>query len=166
MLRIVDADSGENLEQVRVLFGEFGCVLKEYFCEYCDRPDFKEYFENYEHEIAHLLPGSYARPNGCLLLAEYQGKAAGCVGLKDLGQGICEMRRLFVRDQYRGLGIGKALARAAIDTGRKIGYSSMRLNTNPKMVEAHGLYVSLGFTEIAPYEHFSVEHLVFMELKL
>jgi hypothetical protein len=54
MLRIVDADSGENLEQVRVLFGEFGCVLKEYFCEYRDRPDFKEYFDNYEHEIAHV----------------------------------------------------------------------------------------------------------------
>ncbi|MHC4260424.1 MAG: GNAT family N-acetyltransferase [Planctomycetota bacterium] len=166
MLEIVDADGGKNLEQIRVLLGEFGGVLKEYFCEYCGRPDFKEYFENYEHEIAHLLPGSYARPNGCLLLAECQGKAAGCVGLKDLGQGICEMRRLFVRDQYRGLGIGRTLAQAGIDRGRRIGYSSMRLNTNPKMVEAHGLYMSLGFKEIPPYEHFSVEDLVFMELKL
>jgi ribosomal protein S18 acetylase RimI-like enzyme len=166
MLRIADADSGENLEQIRILFREFAGVLKEYFAEYCDRGDFKEYFEDYEHEITNLLPGSYGRPAGCLLLAEYQGTAVGCVGLKDLGGRICEMRRLFVRAQYRRLGIGKALAEAVIERERNICYTSMRLNTNRKMAEAIALYASLGFTEIAPYEHFSVEDLVFMELKL
>lgn len=166
MLRILNAETGENLEHVRILWREFADFLKMCLAEYSDRPSFKEYFENYEKEIACLLPGEYSPPKGCLLFAKYQGNPAGCVGLRDLSDGICEMRRLFVRPQYRGLGVGKALSEAVIENGRDIGYTSMRLNTNCKMTEAIRPYRSLGFEEITPYEHFDVEGMAFMELKL
>ena len=103
---------------------------------------------------------------GCLLLAKNQSEAVGCIGLLDLGNGICEMRRLYVRPQYRKSGIGKALAKAAIEQGRKMGYTSMRLNTNKKMTGAEELYRSLGFKNIEPYEYFEIDCMVFLELKL
>ncbi len=166
MLKILDAQTGNNLDQVRILWRQFAEFLKVSLAEYSEQPEFKEYFQKYEHEIGHLLPGRFGGPKGCLLVAEYQDATAGCVGLKDSGGGICEMRRLFVEPQYRGSGIGKALAKAAIEQGRNIGYTSMRLNTNQRMVEAIGLYKSLGFAEIGPYEHFSIDGMVYMELKL
>jgi ribosomal protein S18 acetylase RimI-like enzyme len=129
-------------------------------------PDFKEYLQNYEKEVANHLPGRFGPPAGCLLLAKDKDDPAGCVGLMDLGDGVCEMRRLFIRSEYRGLGIGKDLVEAVIEQGRNISYTSMRLNTNRRMPEAQKLYRSLGFEDIEPYEHFEVDGMVFMELKL
>jgi ribosomal protein S18 acetylase RimI-like enzyme len=166
MLDTLKVESGENLEQIRILWQEYAEFLKTCFHERVGLPSFKEYFKNYEQEIANHLPGRFAPPKGCLLLARYQSKPAGCVGLIDLGDGICEMRRLFVRTWYRRLSIGRALAEAVIEHGRNIGYASMRLNTNHRMTEAEYLYRSLGFREIAPYEYFDVDGMVFMELKL
>jgi len=166
MLEIVKVENGRNLEQVRILWFEFAELLKSRLHGYLERPSFKEYMENYKHEVAHHLPGRFGPPAGCLLLAEHEGKPVGCVGLMDLGDGICEMRRLFVKPKFRRLGIGKALAEAIIERGRTKKYAAMRLNTNKKMTGAVELYRSLGFEDIEPYEHFDIDCMFFLELKL
>ena len=166
MIEIYQVDNVDRLEQARILWREYAEFLKNCFHERVELPSFKEYFKNYEQEIANHLPGRFGPPKGCLLLAKNKRKPAGCVGLMDLGNNICEMRRLFVRPQYRGFGIGRALAEAIVEQGRNMDYSSMRLNTNRRMPEAKKLYLSLGFTEIEPYENFEVDGMIFMELKL
>jgi ribosomal protein S18 acetylase RimI-like enzyme len=166
MLKIFQAQTEWEIEQVRGLWREFAEFLKDCFHERAEMPDFKEYLQNYEKEVANHLPGRFGPPAGCLLLAKDKDDPAGCVGLMDLGDGVCEMRRLFIRSEYRGLGIGKDLVEAVIEQGRNISYTSMRLNTNRRMPEAQKLYRSLGFEDIEPYEHFEVDGMVFMELKL
>jgi GNAT superfamily N-acetyltransferase len=166
ILKIIHAEKGEALEQVRILWRQFAELLKIRFPKQIDNPFFIEYLKNYEEEIANRLPGRFGPPNGCLLLAKYQGNPAGCVGLMDLGDKVCEMRRLFVREQYRGLGIGKSLAKAVIEQGKNMNYASMRLNTNRRMMGVDHLYRSLGFKDIKPYEHFEVDGMIFLELKL
>ncbi|MBN2181828.1 MAG: GNAT family N-acetyltransferase [Sedimentisphaerales bacterium] len=166
MIRIYKVENGEQLEQVRILWREFADLLKSRLHRYLEGPSFRKYMENYEKEIVNHLPGRFGPPKGCLLLAEYQSEIAGCVGLMDLGGGICEMRRLYVRPQYRKSGIGKALAAYVIEQGRDMGYISMRLNTNKKMTGAEELYRYLGFKDIEPYEHFEIDCMVFLELKL
>jgi ribosomal protein S18 acetylase RimI-like enzyme len=166
MINIYTVKNGEQLEQVRTLWMEFANLLKSRLHEYTDRPSFNEYMKNYEDEIANRLPGRFGPPKGCLLLAGNQSDAAGCVGLMDLGDGVCEMRRLFVKSQYRKSGIGKALAKAIIEQGRNMGYHLMKLNTNKRMTGAEELYRSLGFEDISPYEHFEIDNMVFLGLKL
>ena len=166
MIEIYQVDNADKLEQARILWREYAEFLRSCFRERAELPDFKEYFQNYEKEIANHLPGRFGPPTGCLLLAKYKGNPAGCVGLMDLGNDICEMRRLFVRPEFRRVGIGRALAEAIVKQGRNMGYSSMRLNTNRRMPEAEKLYRSLGFTDIEPYEHFEVDDMVYLELKL
>jgi ribosomal protein S18 acetylase RimI-like enzyme len=166
MLKIFQAQTEWEIEQVRGLWREFAEFLKSRFHARAEMPDFKEYLQNYEKEVANHLPGRFGPPAGCLLLAKDKDDPAGCVGLMDLGDGVCEMRRLFIRSEYRGLGIGKDLVEAVIEQGRNISYTSMRLNTNRRMPEAQKLYRSLGFEDIEPYEHFEVDGMVFMELKL
>jgi putative acetyltransferase len=166
MIDIYKVENDEQLEHLRTLWREFAELLKNRLNEYLERPSFKEYMEHYEDEVANCLPGRFGPPDGCLLLAEYKGKIAGCVGLMNLGDGICEMRRLYVKPEYRKSGIGKSLAKAVIEQGRNMGYTLMRLNTNMKMTGAEQLYRSLGFEDIAPYEHFEIDYMVFLELKL
>lgn len=166
MLEILKVENGRNLEQVRILWFEFAELLKSRLHEYLAAPSFQEYMENYEHEVTHHLPGRFGPPAGCMLLAEYNSETAGCVGLMDLGDDICEMRRLFVRPQFRRLGIGNALAEAVIERGRSLRYAAMRLNTNKKMTGAVELYRSLGFRDIEPYEQFDIDCMYFLELKL
>ena len=133
MIEIYTVENGRKLEQVRTLWREFADLLMNRLHEYMNRPSFNEYMKNYEDEVANRLPGRFGPPKGCLLLARYQSETAGCVGLMDLGDGICEMRRLYVKPEFRKSGIGKALAKAIIEQGRNMGYRSMRLNTNKKM---------------------------------
>lgn len=154
MPKIIRVESGEELEQVRILFAE-----------YTDSLDFDLGFQNFEEELANL-PGDYVRPTGCLLLAIYKGRSIGCVGLRKLSDGVCEMKRLYVREQFRGLGLGRALAEAVIEEARKIGYNYMRLDTVPSMKVARALYVSLGFKQASQYRYNPIEDAVFMELKL
>jgi len=154
MLEILKAESGEELEQVRVLFGEYSNSLA-----------FDLDFQNFEEELANL-PGDYIQPAGCLLLATYKGQPVGCVGLRKPSDGVCEMKRLYVREQFRSLGFGRALAEAVIEEARKIGYNYMRLDTVPSMDVARALYVSLGFKQTSPYRYNPIEGAVFMELRL
>jgi len=154
MLEIIEAESDEDIEQVRTLFGK-----------YADTLDFGLDFQDFEEELTNL-PGDYIRPAGCLLLALYKGQPAGCVGLRKLSEGVCEMKRLYVREQFRGLSIGRALAEAVIEEAKKIGYNYMRLDTVPAMEAARTLYVSVGFKQIGPYRYNPIEGAVFMELRL
>ena len=154
MLEILKAESGEDLEQVRILFGEYSNSLA-----------FDLDFQNFDKELANL-PGDYTRPAGCLLLAFHKEQLAGCVGLRKLSDGVCEMKRLYVREQFRGLGLGRALAEAVIKEAQKIGYNYMRLDTVPSMEVARALYSSLGFKQTRPYRYNPIEGAVFMELTL
>jgi GNAT superfamily N-acetyltransferase len=151
-LRFIEVAGGEDLVRVRELFLEYAQALP-----------FDLSFQDFDRELAEL-PGRYARPSGCILLAEWVRKLAGCVALRQIGEGICEMKRLYVRPAFRGQGIGKALAQAIIEEGRRIGYKRMRLDTVCE--PAKGLYGSLGFREIPPYQHVPIEGVVFMELEL
>jgi ribosomal protein S18 acetylase RimI-like enzyme len=99
------------------------------------------------------FPSGYAPPRGALLLAERDGAIVGAVGLRDLGEGRCEMKRLYLRPTARGGGLGRRLAEAVIAEGRRLGYRAMRLDTLPTMDRALALYRAMGFNEIAPYYH-------------
>ncbi|MGD0552378.1 MAG: GNAT family N-acetyltransferase [Sedimentisphaerales bacterium] len=154
MLKILDAHTGENLEVVRKLFEEYRSSLPFDLC-----------FQNFDEELANL-PGEYATPTGCLLLAMYQNEAAGCVALRRIDKKICEMKRLFVRPQFRRRGIGRALAEAVIERAKRAGYKQIRLDTAPTMGAARGLYESLGFEKIEAYRYNPLEGVVFMELSL
>jgi GNAT superfamily N-acetyltransferase len=163
MLRIFAVDTERDLEAAKVLFAEYGDFLREELSEYAGLPWLREHLRDFEDEVRGL-PGEYAAPKGGVLLAAYGGDEAGCVGLRRLSDGICEMRRLFVRPAYRRLGIGSGLCKALIERAPKMGYCRMRLDT--VLEPAKALYRSLGFEEIEAYDYVPIEGAVFMELEL
>ena len=151
---IQQASSAEQIAQARELFLEYAQSLGFSLC-----------FQDFDKELAEL-PGDYVPSNGRLLLAEYEGQLAGCVALHKLEDAICEMKRLYIRPQFRGLKIGRALAESAIAKARGIGYRRMRLDTvAPLMSNAVSLYRQLGFQEIAPYRTNPIEGALYMELQ-
>jgi len=154
MVRTYPVQTNEDLASAKLLFEE-----------YAESLDFDLHFQGFDQELANL-PGEYAPPKGCLLLAEYKKQLAGCVALRGLSEDICEMKRLYVRPEFRGLGIGSALAEAVIAQARNIGYTRMRLDTAPSMEAARELYRSLGFRQISPYRYNPIEGAIFMELEL
>jgi len=122
----------------------------------------------FEQELAGL-PGKYAQPQGSLLLASHQEKPAGCVALRDLGSGVCEMKRMYVPAEFRGLGIGRALVERVVEDAKMAGYWLMRLDTSKRQSEAMQLYERSGFRRTAPYYPMSdelKEWLVFFEMEL
>jgi ribosomal protein S18 acetylase RimI-like enzyme len=151
---IVEARSAELVGEARALFLEYAASL-----------DFDLCFQDFDRELA-ALPGAYGPPAGCLLVAVVDGGTAGCVALRPIGEGISEMKRLYVRPAFRGGGLGRALALASIEAARRIGYARMRLDTVPVMQAAIGLYARLGFTVIDPYCVNPVPGAMFMELVL
>jgi putative acetyltransferase len=144
---------------------------RELFLEYAQSLGFSLCFQNFDKELADL-PGDYAAPSGRLLLAEYEGQLAGCVALRKLTpesgeQGICEMKRLYIRPQFRGKKLGRALADHIMQEARKTGYRRMRLDTvEPVMKDAVAMYRKLGFHEIAPYCPNPMPGTLYMELLL
>lgn len=124
-------------------------------------------FQGFADELA-TLPGKYAPPTGALLLAKSTstGEAIGCVGVRPLAEGVCEMKRLYVSPVGRGSGMGKTLGEAIIVEARRLGYRSMRLDTLASMTPALNLYRSLGFQEIEAYYANPLEEVVYLELRL
>ena len=140
--------------------------VRELLLEYWRSRDLNLSVFNFDRELAGL-PGEYAPPSGRLLLASCNGEAAGCVALRKLEPEICEMKRLYLREKFRGLGFGRTLAVAIIAEARGIGYCKMRLDTiGPSMREAVALYHRLGFREIAPYRNNPLEGARYLELEL
>lgn len=140
--------------------------VRELFLEYAESLGFSLCFQGFDKELAEL-PGMYAPPQGRLLLATIDGTPAGCAALHAVEPGICEMKRLYVRPQWRGSGLGRKLAEKIIAEARTIGYSSMRLDTIAgKMDSAIRLYRELGFSEIAPYRPNPIHGALYMELQL
>jgi len=139
---------------------------RELFLEYAESLGFSLCFQNFAQELANL-PGDYSPPDGRLLLAEYDGQLAGCVALHKLEDSICEMKRLYLRPDFRGKGLGRALAERIISEARKIGYHRMRLDTvEPVMKDAVAMYRRIGFREIAPYCTNPMAGALYMELVL
>jgi putative acetyltransferase len=154
-MRFIQASTPEHIDQVRTLFREYEAWLNLDLC-----------FQNFEKELAEL-PGAYAPPSGRLLLAFSDNQLAGCVALRSLGDDVCEMKRLFLRPQFHGRGLGRELAKRIIEEARDAGYQRMRLDTlAEQMGSAIRLYRALGFKEIDPYYKNPVPGALFMELTL
>lgn len=155
MHSITEAQSAAQIAQAR-----------ELMLEYAQSLGISLSFQNFDEEMAGL-PGSYAPPEGCLLLAEVGGEPAGCVALRKFEADICEMKRLYMRPPFRGLGLGKKLALEIIAKAQALGYKRMRLDTiEPLMKDAVGLYLRLGFREIPAYRLNPMPQTHYMELDL
>lgn len=141
-------------------------LIRELFLEYASSLNFSLCFQSFDEELA-TLPGHYAPPAGRLLLAMDRERVAGCAALRPLEPGICEMKRLYVRPEFRGQGLGRDLSERIIAEARGIGYNALRLDTvEPVMQKAVALYRLLGFREVAPYGKHPIAGTLFMELEL
>jgi ribosomal protein S18 acetylase RimI-like enzyme len=153
--RIVRAEERTQIDYVRTLFREYASSLGFSLC-----------FQSFDAELAGL-PGEYSPPEGQLLLAFCDSILAGCVALRKLEDGICEMKRLYVRPEFRGRGLGRDLVLALIEQARQSMFGKMRLDTiAASMAAAVGLYRSLGFRDIPPYCRNPISGAIYLELDL
>src|SRR5262245_37377457 len=157
-IRLARPDDEADLTHARSLF-------RAYATEFADSIAESLCFQSFEAEMAGL-PGRYAPPSGCLLLAMDGDRPAGCVALRDLGGGTCEMKRLYVLPEYRGRGLGGRLVAEVVRRAEHAGYRRMVLDTVPEMTEALGLYRRHGFVPTAAYHHSPVERTIYLERRL
>ena len=154
MIRIIHAQTEDHYRQAHKLFEQYAEALGV---------DLE--FQGFSNELA-TLPGAYAPPKGCILLAASAEEIVGCVALRPLEKLICEMKRLYVVSGHRNRKIGRTLAEAVIEKARTIGYERMRLDTLESMTAAQALYHSLGFQPIKPYRYNPLHNPSFYELNL
>jgi putative acetyltransferase len=154
MIEIIHATAPCQIDQARTLIRE-----------YTDALGIDLSFQELEQELADF-PGAYAPPGGCLLLALDGSEAAGCIGIRELEPGTCEMKRLYIRSAYRGHGLGGKLVEAALEQARAMGYSAMYLDTLPEMESALRLYQSFGFQRTEPYYVSPIPGALFFKLQL
>lgn len=139
---------------------------RELFEEYAKSLEIDLAFQNFEEELKDISKKYGASEGGCLLLVKDREQAIGCVALRKIDENICEMKRLYVQPQWKGQRLGRKLAEAIIEEGKKMGYSFMRLDTLQRMKPALSLYQSLGFYPIEPYNFNPIEGALFFELCL
>ena len=152
---LLQPSSPDQVEEARQLFREYAESLNFSLC-----------FQGFDEELR-TLPGSYSGPRGRLLLAQCEGRSAGCIALRQIENGICEMKRLYVRPAYRGKRIGELLVDSIIAEARGIGYERMRLDTIAStMQSAIALYRRKGFREIEPYRENPIADVLYLELLL
>ena len=154
MFRFILVNTAEQVETARSLFREYAASL-----------GLDLSFQNFESELREL-PGEYAPPRGRLYLAMEEEREAGCGALRALDEERCEMKRLYVRREFRGRGLGTSLAERLVQEARELGYRAMRLDTLPMMEAAQELYRKRGFVEIEAYRYNPVAGTRFMELDL
>lgn len=150
----IEIDDDAPLDEVKTLLREYPSQIPVPL----EVQDFEAWLDS--------LPGPYAPPGGRLLVARYAGESAGCVALRGIGGDAAEVKRLYVRERFRGLGLARALVQELIDVARAAGYTRLRLDTHQSMIPAQKLYRSFGFTEIAAYWEHPVADVVFFELAL
>jgi len=153
-MKIKRAGTPQEIDDARHLFREYEAYLGVDLC-----------FQSFQEELAGL-PGKYAPPGGAILIALAEDKAVGCVAVRKLDDGVCEMKRLFVTEETRGRGLGRRLAEEIIAIARELDYSVMRLDTLDRLTEAMRLYESLGFRRTEPYYENPLPGVVFWELDL
>ncbi len=154
-IRLTHVQSGSALEDIRSLFLEYARGLNFNLC-----------FQNFDRELEEL-PGAYGLPHGRLILCEVDGRPAGCIAVKPLEAGVCELKRLFVRPEFRRRKLGLKLTQRIIEEARSIGYTVMRLDTiRGTMDNAIALYECVGFREIPAYYHNPIPNAFYMELHL
>ncbi|WP_075980587.1 GNAT family N-acetyltransferase [Bacillus massilinigeriensis] len=154
MVRIIQATEDKQFEQAKELFIEYSHSLGIDLC-----------FQNFNKELNNL-PWEYENPEGSLLLALDDEHPVGCVALRQINKGICEMKRLYVKPEWNGQGMGKRLVTSIIDDAKSRGYKFLRLDTLPSMKVAISLYRSLGFYEIEPYRINPIKGALYFELNL
>jgi len=153
-MTIIPATTPADVAHARALFLDYAAESKLDLC-----------FQGFEEELA-ALPGKYAPPGGRLLMAREGELTAGCGALRELTEGVSEMKRLFVRPAFRKQGVGRLLAGRLIEEARRIGYETMRLDTLASMRAARALYESLGFRRIPAYYANPLAEVVYLELAL
>lgn len=152
---IIEAETPEDIAAAKELFLEYQKWLNVSLC-----------FQDFETELA-TLPGKYAKPAGRLYLVKEGNNYMGCIGLRKIADGICEMKRLYIKPEMRGFGIGKDLVDILISEAKHIGYTSMRLDTiKEKMPNAVEIYEKFGFKKIEAYYDNPNPHTLYMELEL
>ena len=157
-MRFITPTSPDELEALRGIFREYAASLQVDLC-----------FQGFEDELKEL-PGQYSAARGALLLAYVDEELAGCCALRPLDAAdypnACEMKRLYVRDRFRGLGVGRQLAEAILDCARQTGYDCVLLDTLDEMESARALYQELGFEEVPPYYHNPIKGAHYLMAKL
>jgi GNAT superfamily N-acetyltransferase len=160
-MKIIEVQTPTEIEQIKHLFREYYQFLaREHGLDIS--------YQGIEDELA-SLPGNYSAPKGRLILAVEANQPVGCAALRPINEQVCELKRMYVLPQYRGQGVGRALAKALIEDARQIGYYLMRLDTGNFLTSAIKLYESLGFKQIEPYNEIPEEIrkiAIFMELDL
>jgi putative acetyltransferase len=156
--RLVEADTPAQFEAARALIEEYAAEIRSSMgIDLC--------FQNLSSELAHL-PDMYGPPTGCMLLAGSDGEWVGCCALRRFADGVCEMKRLYIKPAARGAQLGQRLTKLLISKARALGYGRMLLDTLKEMTAARTLYGSLGFRQIEPYYLNPAAGVTYMELDL